>query len=114
MLLKNKQTTWEIWSAYILICDFADFVIQNAVSGFHCNNNQGTVYPVVIYLKKKNDELNTKVLLIISVCLSHNAVAVDEFRRITTNFIKNYPMMLQKLFTFLTEHVNNLKITQIL
>ncbi|XP_043278835.1 uncharacterized protein [Venturia canescens] len=75
---------------YIVICDFSEnyaFVIQNAASGFHWNNDQATIYPVVIYYKEDNVLIH-KSLVIISDCLSHDAVAVHEFIRITTEFIK--------------------------
>lgn len=42
---------------FIIVCDFAEnyaFVIQYAAPGFHWNNNQATVYPVIIYFKKNN------------------------------------------------------------
>ncbi|XP_066585899.1 uncharacterized protein [Prorops nasuta] len=87
---------------YIVICDFAEnyvFVIQSAASGFHWNNNQSTIYPVVIYYKQYN-ELVHKSMVIISDCLSHDAVAVYEFTRITISFIKKLSNDAVKIFYF--------------
>lgn len=87
---------------YVVICDFAEqyaFVFQNAASGFHWNNSQVTVYPVVIYYKK-NNELVYKCVVIVSDCLSHDAVAVHEFTRITTNFIKGLSNNISKTIYF--------------
>lgn len=43
---------------FIVIVDFAEnyaFVVQDAAPGFHWNNDQGTVYTVVIYYKINNE-----------------------------------------------------------
>ena len=42
-----------------MCCDFAEnyaLVIQNSTQSFHWNNNQATVFTVVVYYKQ-NDEL---------------------------------------------------------
>lgn len=65
----------------LIICDFAEnyaFVIQNAVPGFHWNNNQATIFPIVFYYRKE-DIIEHKSLIIISDCLKHDAVAVFVF-----------------------------------
>lgn len=38
-------------SEYLVICDFSEnvsFVIQDSVQGYHWNNTQATLYPIVI------------------------------------------------------------------
>ncbi|CAH0562925.1 unnamed protein product [Brassicogethes aeneus] len=51
---------------FIVIVDFAEnysFVVQDAAPGFHWNNDQATVYTVVIYYKKNNELTHRKVIL---------------------------------------------------
>lgn len=75
----------------LVICDFAEnyaFIAQDAAPGFHWNNDQATIYPVVVYYKEGGQVLH-KSLVIISECLSHDAVAVQVFTRIVVDFIKN-------------------------
>lgn len=76
--LKKLKESLEEDEFFKIICDFAEnyaFVIQNVVPGFHWNNNQSTVYPVVIYYKK-NGAIVHKNLVIISDCLTHDVVTV--------------------------------------
>ncbi|XP_044592047.1 uncharacterized protein LOC123270171 [Cotesia glomerata] len=78
---------------YVIICDFAEnyaFVVQNAAAGFHWNNNQATVFPVVIYYKV-NNKLEHKSLVIISDSNKHDAVAVHVFIEIITDYVKSLP-----------------------
>lgn len=74
---------------FIVICDYAEnyaFVVQDAAPGFHWNNNQATVYPVVVYFKN-NTELVHKSMVIISDCLSHDAVSVYIYQNLIVKFI---------------------------
>lgn len=83
MSLKDRE--------FLVVCDFAKnyaFVVQNAASGFHWNNNTSTIYPVVIYFKE-NNELVHRSLVIISDCNNHDSVAVYVFSKIITDFIKS-------------------------
>lgn len=85
---------------FLVICDFAEnyaFVIQNAAPGFHWNNNQATIYPVVIYFKSQ-DELKHRSLVIISDCPNHDAVAVSVFSQIINDFIKTLCDCPSKIF----------------
>lgn len=87
---------------FVIICDFAEnyaFVVQNAASGFHWNNNQATVFPVVIYYKI-NDELDHKSLVIISDCNNHDAVAVHVFIKLITDYVKSLPERCNKIYYF--------------
>lgn len=75
---------------FLVVCDFAEnyaFVVQDAAPGFHWNNDSATVYPVVVYFRENNLIVH-KSLVIISNCLSHDAVAVYSFTKIIINFIK--------------------------
>ena len=52
---------------YIVICDFSEnyaFVFQNAASGFHWNNDQATIYPVVTYYKEDNILIHKSLVII--------------------------------------------------
>lgn len=87
---------------FLIICDFAEnyaFVVQNAASGFHWNNNSATVFPVVIYFKI-NNELNHRSLVIISDCNNHDAVAVHVFNKIITDFVKTISESVSKIYYF--------------
>ncbi|KYN07562.1 hypothetical protein ALC62_01467 [Cyphomyrmex costatus] len=87
---------------FLVICDFAEnyaFVVQNATAGFHWNNNQSTIFPVVIYFKV-NNELTHESLVIISDCNKHDSVAVHVFCRITTNFVKSIFRRAAKIYYF--------------
>lgn len=86
----------------VVICDFAEnyaFVIQNAAPGFHWNNNQATIFPVVMYYKK-NNKLTHQSLVIISDGNNHDAIAVHLYLRIITNFIKKEISNAAKIFYF--------------
>ncbi|XP_015185840.1 PREDICTED: uncharacterized protein LOC107071387 isoform X1 [Polistes dominula] len=43
---------------FLAVCNFAEnyaFIIQDAAPGFHWNNNQATIFPVVIYFKQNGE-----------------------------------------------------------
>ena len=86
----------------VVVCDFAEnyaFVIQNAAPGFHWNNNQATVFPVVIYYKTDED-LEHKSLVFISDCLHHDSVAVYAFLRETIKFVSTLSCDIKKFKFF--------------
>lgn len=86
----------------VVICDFAEnyaFVAQNAVPGFHWNNDQATVYPVMIYYKM-NGVLEKKSLIIISDNLHHDSVVVWAFSGLINSFIKSFMPNPAKIFYF--------------
>lgn len=86
----------------VVICDFAEnyaFVIQNAAPGFHWNNNQATIFPIVIYFKY-NEELTHRSLVIISDGNNHDSIAVYVYMRIITDFVKELLPMASKIFYF--------------
>jgi len=87
---------------FLAICDFAEnyaFVIQNAAPGFHWNNNQATIFPVVIYYKQ-NSELTHRSLVIISDGNNHDAIAVNVYLKIITDFVKELFLNAAKIYYF--------------
>lgn len=87
---------------FIVICDFAEnyaFVVQQAVPGFHWNNNQATIYPVVVYFRN-NGALSHRSLVIISECLKHDAIAVHTFNKIINDFIRTIYSRPSRIFYF--------------
>lgn len=86
----------------IVICDFAEnyaFVVQDAAPGFHWNNKQATVYPVVLYYRS-NGILSHSSIVMISDCLEHDAVTVWAFSRFIVKFAKGLVPCVSKLIYF--------------
>lgn len=76
---------------FLVVCDFAEnfaFVVQEAVAGFHWNNNQATIYPTVVYFRE-NELITHRSLAIISDCLHHDTIAVHVFNKIIQEFIRS-------------------------
>lgn len=87
---------------FLVVCDFADnykFIIQNAAPGFHWNNNQSTIFPVVIYYRESNELLH-RSLVIISDCNTHDSNAVHVFLKIITCYIKTLNPDVNKIYYF--------------
>ena len=84
-----------------VIVDFAEnyaFAVQNAISGFHWNNDQATVYNIFIYYNIKGTQKH-KGLVIISDVLSHDTVAVYGLHKILMNYLKtNFPIVNKILY----------------
>lgn len=75
---------------FIVTFDFAEnyaFVVQNAAQSFHWNNNQATIFTVVIYYTE-NNELKHKSLAIISDNLCHDTIAVYVYQKIIIDYLK--------------------------
>ena len=73
-----------------MCCDFAEnyaFVIQNSTQSFHWNNNQATVFTVVVYYKQ-NNELKHVSIAVISDKLNHDTIAVYEYKKIVVSYLK--------------------------
>jgi hypothetical protein len=84
--LKNSLKDGE----FLVLCDFSEnyaFLVQNAAQAFHYNNNQATVYTVVYYYCKEGKLCHENVI-ILSDCLSHDAVAVYICNSFLTEHIK--------------------------
>ena len=75
---------------FLVCCDFADnyaFVIQNSTQSFHWNNNQATVFTVIVYYNQ-NDELKHISIAVISDNLNHDTIAVYEYQKIVISYLK--------------------------
>ena len=96
--LKSKLEEGE----YQVIIDFAEnyaFTVQNAIPGFHWNNDQATIYNIVIYYKDGEDTRH-KSLVIISEVLQHDSIAVYGFHKILMEFLKSSFNLVKKIFYF--------------
>ena len=85
-----------------VIVDFAEnyaFTVQDAVPGFHWNNDQATVYNIVIYYKE-DSSVKRCSLVIISDCLTHDSVAVYTFHKIMMDYLKTKFSMVSKIDYF--------------
>lgn len=85
-----------------VIIDYAEnyaFQVQEAVPGFHWNNDQATVYNVVIYYRE-NESTNHRSLVIISDCLLHDAVSVYTFQKLIIQFLTTEFSTVNKIFYF--------------
>ena len=63
----------------IIMGDFAEnykFMVQDEVQGFHWNNLQCTLHPVVIYYHDSNEKVESKSYCIISDEMTHNTTFV--------------------------------------
>lgn len=79
-LKSSKESLTE--SKLIILLDFAEnysFVVQDAVQGFHWENSQATVHPIVVYCKTSDQEITSLSYCIISDSLRHDTVAVYVF-----------------------------------
>ena len=84
--LKNKLNDDE----FLVVFDFAEnyaFVVQQAVSEFHWNNNQATMYLVVIYFSENGSIIQKSGVNI--RCLQHDAIAVHVLNKVVSEFIKS-------------------------
>ncbi|KAJ8685076.1 hypothetical protein QAD02_020869 [Eretmocerus hayati] len=75
---------------FIVRFDFAEnyaIVVQNSAQSFHWNNNQATIFTVVIYYVE-NGELKHKSLAIISDNLAHDTYSVYQYQKIIIGYLK--------------------------
>lgn len=75
---------------FLVCCDFAEnyaFVIQNSTQSFHWNNNQATIFTVVVYYKQ-NDQLKHVSIAVVSDNLNHDTIAVYEYQKIVISYLK--------------------------
>ena len=85
-----------------MIVDFAEnyaFTVQEAIPGFHWNNDQATVYNIVIYYKE-NTDVKHRSLVIISDCLTHDSIAVYTFHKILIEYLKSEFLLVKKVLYF--------------
>ena len=77
-------------STVLLLGDFAEnyqFVIQDEVQGFHWNNSQCTLHPVVTYYQE-NDELKNISYCVISDDRKHDVALVYEVQKTISTDLK--------------------------
>ena len=87
---------------FLVICDFSEnysFVLQDAAQGFHWNNSQATLHPLVAYYKESG-ELQHISFVIISDCLHHDATAVHLFQKRLVQFLQEKFLKVNKIFYF--------------
>ena len=96
--LKNDLKEGE----FLIIVDFAEnyaFTVQNAIPGFHWNNDQATIYNIVVYYK--DGELTShRSLVIISEVLHHDSIAVYGMHKIMIDYLKSTFDVIKKIFYF--------------
>ena len=75
------------------------FTVQNAIRGFHWNNDQATIYNIVIYYK--DGELTShRSLVIISEVLQHDSIAVYGLHKIMIEYLKATFGLIEKIYYF--------------
>lgn len=85
-----------------VIVDYAEnyaFQVQEAIPGYHWNNDQATVYNAVIYYRENNETKHLS-FVIISDCLHHNAISVYTFKKLIITFLKNEFTFVKKIYYF--------------
>ena len=85
-----------------VIVDFAknySFTVQDAIPGFNWNNDQATVYNIIIYYKD-NTDVKYCSLVIISDCLSHDTIAVYSFHKILIDYLRSKFTSVNKILYF--------------
>ena len=87
---------------FLVTADFAKnyaFVVQEAAQAFHWNNNQATLFPLVIYYKA-GSELACCRFVGISDCLKHDTIAVYMFQEVLIEYLKNKFTQVTKIYCF--------------
>ena len=86
----------------IVLLDFAEnysFIVQDAVQGYHWNNSQATLHPLVVYFRTE-EELQFLNFCIISDCLKHDTTTVHAFiSKLIPELRKKLPLI-KKLIYF--------------
>ena len=75
----------------IILLDFVDnylLVIQDAVQGFHWENSQAMLHPLVVYHASPNSVIEYLIVCFVSDHQSHNQSAVHAFLAIGLSFVK--------------------------
>ena len=87
---------------FLVTADFAEnygFVLQEAAQAFHWNNNQATLFPLVIYYKEGGD-LECCSFVGISDWLKHDTIAVYMFQEVLIEYLKNKFTQVTKIYYF--------------
>eukprot|EP00731_Ephydatia_muelleri_P033645 Em0034g27a len=85
----------------IVMGDFSEnysFIIQDAVQGYHWNNDQATIHPFVVYYTNQG-VLQSLNFVVISNCLVHDSVAVHLFVRKLLEFL-TAKIVVEKVYYF--------------
>ncbi|XP_036335252.1 uncharacterized protein LOC118745729 [Rhagoletis pomonella] len=86
----------------LVTCDFAEnyaFIVQNAVTGFHWNNDQATIFPIVFYYND-GGKINHQTLIFISDCKKHDSVAVYVFLKSFNEWLSRFNANIRKCIYF--------------
>ena len=84
---------------FVVIGDFSEnysFVLQDAAQGFHWNNSQATIHPLVAYYRE-SEKLS---YVIISDCLHHDTIAVHLFQKNLVQFLQEKFSKVDKILYF--------------
>ncbi|XP_044577453.1 uncharacterized protein LOC123260425 [Cotesia glomerata] len=87
---------------FAVVFDFAEnyaFVVQEAAQGFHWNNDQATIFPMVIYYNE-NDTIKHLSFVGISDCLKHDTVLIYLFQEQLIAFLKKKFAVINTIFYF--------------
>lgn len=87
---------------FIVTLDFAEnyaFVVQEAAQAFHWNNDQATIFPMVIYFVE-NGESKHLSFVVISDCKNHDTIAVYIFQQELIIFLKEKFQEVIKIYYF--------------
>ena len=88
----------------IVLCDFSEnysFVLQDAVQGFHWNNEQATIHPFVCYYRPQNlQQFHHLSYVVISDCRTHDTIAFHVFQKHLIALLKNHIGSLEKMYYF--------------
>ena len=96
---------------FLVTADFAEnyaFVVQEAAQAFHYNNNQATLFPLVIDYKE-GGELEYCSFVGISDCLKHDTIAVFMFQEVLIKYLKNKFTQVTKIYYFSDEAAQQFK-----
>jgi len=89
--LKEQKENLKVGEVLIL-GDFYEnysFLIQDAIQGFHWNNDQATLHPFVSYFRRASDaELEFCILIIVSDSMKHNTAAVHAFQETLLKYLE--------------------------
>ena len=107
-----KNVKENLLAGKFLICfDLAEnnaFVVQNSAQLFHSNNDQATIFTVVIYYKDGGG-LKHRSIAIVFDNSAHDTVAVHEYQKIIIHYLKiNFES--KKIYYFTDggrQHFNN-------
>ena len=100
---KDLRTHLEAEKEGLLVLDFAEnysFLVQDAVQGFHWENSQCTVHPLVFYFRSPDGELQHQSFCCFSDGLKHITVMVYAFLKALIPALKNTCPRLEKLHYF--------------